>query len=157
MVLGIDPGLASCGWAILPDSKTLSLCGCIVTKKDDDLASRLNYVYREVFNLCQQHKVDELAIESLFFAKNSKTALVVAQVIGVIKAAAYQAGANVFEYTPLQIKIAITGYGRAGKEQVANLVEQSLGEIKQLANNHTADAAATALTHFFTMKKEILS
>jgi len=152
MVLGIDPGLASCGWAILADPQTLSLCGCIVTKKDEELSSRLDRLYQKIFNLCRKYKIDELAVESIFFAKNSKTALLIAQVIGVVRIAAYQAGARVFEYTPLQIKIAITGYGRAEKEQVIALVEQSLGENKKLTNNHTADAAAAALTHFFTMK-----
>jgi crossover junction endodeoxyribonuclease RuvC len=152
MVLGIDPGLASCGWAILADPQTLSLCGCILTKKEDNLSSRLDQIYQEIFSLCQKYKIDELAVESVFFAKNSKTALLIAEVIGVVRVAACRAGARVFEYTPLQIKIAITGYGRAQKEQVIALVGQSLGESKQLTNNHTADAAAAAMTHFFTMK-----
>jgi len=157
MILGVDPGLASCGWAVLANRDRLLDCGCIVTKKNDDLGDRLNKIYHQVKNICQDHKVEELAIESLFFAKNTKTALVVAQVIGVVKAAAFDVGAGAFEYTPLQIKVAITGYGRAEKNQVAAMIKESLGDNGKLANNHTADAAAAALTHLFTMKKEILT
>ncbi|MGI6278459.1 MAG: crossover junction endodeoxyribonuclease RuvC [Patescibacteria group bacterium] len=157
MVLGIDPGLASCGWAILPDSKTLSYCGCLETKKADSLANRLGQIYDQVIDLCQKHQVEELAIESLFFAKNTKTALLVAQAMGAIKAAAYKKGVRVFEYTPLQIKIAITGYGRAEKDQVISMIKEELGNNQQLNNNHAADAVAAALTHFFTLKKEVLS
>ncbi|MDD3679678.1 MAG: crossover junction endodeoxyribonuclease RuvC [Candidatus Shapirobacteria bacterium] len=156
MVLGIDPGLASCGWAILSDAQTLIRSGCIVTKKADDLASRLDQIYCQTEDLCRQHKIDELAIESLFFAKNTKTALLVAQAMGAIKAAADNAGAKVFEYTPLQIKIAITGYGRAQKDQVVSMIRQSLGESVVLGNNHASDAIAAALTHLFTLKKEQL-
>ncbi|MDD5073831.1 MAG: crossover junction endodeoxyribonuclease RuvC, partial [Candidatus Shapirobacteria bacterium] len=156
MVLGIDPGLASCGWAILPDSKTLSVCGCLVTTRADDLSNRLGQLYQQVVDLCQKYRVEELAIESLFFAKNTKTALLVAQVMGAIKAAAYHSGVRVFEYTPLQIKIAITGYGRADKNQIAAMVKQELGENDQLVNNHAADAVAAALTHLFTMRKDQL-
>ena len=156
MVLGIDPGLASCGWAILPNNKTLSVCGCLTTKKTDDLADRLSQLYQQVINLCQKYQVEELAIESLFFAKNTKKAFLVAQAMGAIKAAAHQSGARVFEYTPLQIKIALTGYGRADKNQVVSMVRQELGENNQLANNHAADAVAAALTHLFTMKKDQL-
>jgi len=156
MILGIDPGLASCGWAILPDSKTLSSCGCLETKKADNLANRLGQIYDQVIDLCQKNQVEEVAIESLFFAKNTKTALLVAQAMGAIKAAAYKNGAKVFEYTPLQIKIAITGYGRAEKSQVISMTKEELGDNQLLNNNHAADAVAVALTHFFTLKKEAL-
>ncbi len=156
MVLGIDPGLASCGWAVLPNAQTLSSCGCITTKKEVDLAFRLSQLYREVFGLCRQYQIKELAIESVFFAKNTKTAFLVAQAMGVIKAAAAQAEVSVFEYTPLRIKIAVTGYGRAEKSQVTEMVCQSLGENEQLANDHVADAAAAALTHLVTLRKEDL-
>lgn len=155
MVLGVDPGLASCGWAILPDSKTLLSCGCLKTTKTDNLADRLGQLYQQIEKLCQEYQVEELAIESLFFAKNTKTAFLVSQAMGAIKAAANRSRVQVFEYTPLQIKIAITGYGRADKDQIAAMIRQELGENNQLANNHAADAVATALTHLFTMKKQL--
>lgn len=156
MILGIDPGLASCGFAILSSGDHLESCGCLTTKKTLPLATRLNQIYQEVTKLCQENDIDQMAIESLFFAKNSKTAIQVAQAMGVVKAAADQAGIKVYEYTPPQIKIAITGYGRADKNQVIAMVSQSLG-CDGLTNNHAADAAAAAMTHFFTLRKEALT
>ena len=154
MILGIDPGVASSGWAVLDDNHQLVVCGCIKTKKIDDFADRLSQIYHQVQDLCREHKVNELAIESIFFAKNAKTAIVVAQAMGVIKAAASSLGIKVFDYTPLQIKIAITGYGRAEKCQVAQMVQRTLEVDDVIKNNHAADAAAAALTHIFTLKHD---
>jgi len=155
IILGIDPGLAHCGWAVIDtgdNGNQLISCGCIETEKSEDFAKRLGRIYNQVKKLCRQYKAKELAIESIFFAKNVKTAISVAQAMGAIKAAAQNSGVAVFEYTPLQIKIAITGYGRASKEQIIKMVGESFKKKEVISNNHAADAAAVALTHTFTMK-----
>ena len=155
MILGIDPGLASTGWAVIDagdDGNRLVSCGCIETEKSEDFAKRLGQIYNQIKRLCRQYKIRELVIESIFFAKNMKTAINVAQAMGAVKAAAQNSGVAVFEYTPLQIKMAITGYGRADKEQIIKMVGESLKEKEVISDNHAADAAATALTHIFTMR-----
>jgi crossover junction endodeoxyribonuclease RuvC len=152
MVLGIDPGLASTGWAVVDSGNRLVSCGCFKTKRDEGFAVRLAKIYNQIDKLCRNYKIRELAIESIFFAKNVKTAIIVAQAMGAIKAAAQNLKVAVFEYTPLQIKIAITGYGRADKEQVIKMVGESLKGKNIIENNHAADAAAAALTHIFTNK-----
>ena len=91
-------------------------------------------------------------MESLFFAKNVRSAMAVAEAIGVIKVAAKNLGKAIFEYTPLQIKIALVGYGRAEKEQVELMVRDCLGLEEPITPGHASDAVATALTHGFTMK-----
>ena len=116
MILGIDPGVASTGWAVLDKDKLIA-SGCIKTSKKDDFSCRLSQIYQEVAEICSRWSVADLAIEEIFFAKNAKTALKVAQVMGAIKTAAQNNGVRVFGYTPLQIKIAVVGYGRAEKNR----------------------------------------
>jgi len=153
MILGVDPGLAHCGWAVINnDGDQLVSYGCIETKKNEDFAKRLGQIYNQIKELCRQYKIKELAIESIFFAKNVKTAINVAQAMGAIKAAAQNSEVVVFEYTPLQVKIAITGYGRADKEQIIKMVGESLKKKEVINDDHAADAAAVALTHIFTIK-----
>jgi len=148
--LGIDPGLASTGWAVIDKKGRLRGWGCLETSKKDDLSFRLQEIYQKIEELTKQYALDELAIEGIFLAKNAKTAVIIAQVVGVIKVAAQRRGLKVFEYTPLQIKMAITGYGRADKEQMMAMVGQSFSQKEIIGNNHAADAAACALTHLFT-------
>jgi len=153
MILGIDPGLAHCGWAIIKpngDSNQLVSCGCVETKKGEDFAKRLAQIYNQIKELCRRYKIEELAVESIFFAKNMKTAINIAQVIGTVKVAAQNSKTTVFEYTPLQVKMAITGYGRADKKQITKMIGESLEKKEVIGNNHAADAAAIALTHIFT-------
>jgi len=150
MVLGIDPGLAACGWAVLNKNHQIIACGCIKTKKEDKISKRLGQIYQQIQKLCRQYKITKVAIEAIFFAKNVKTAIVVAQAMGAVKAAADRMRIEVFEYTPLQIKIAITGYGRAEKHQVVQMLKQTLKNGSLIKNGHAADAAATGLTHIFT-------
>jgi len=152
MVLGIDPGLASTGWAVVDNKKSLVAYGCIETDKKEDFSSRLAKIHNQVRDLCRQYHIEVMAVESIFFAKNVKTAITVAQSLGAIKVAARNLKVAVFEYTPLQIKIAITGYGRATKEQVMIMVAGNFKDEQIITNNHAADAAAAALTHIFTMR-----
>ncbi|MBP8590966.1 crossover junction endodeoxyribonuclease RuvC [Candidatus Shapirobacteria bacterium] len=152
MILGIDPGVASTGWAVLDKNKLIA-SGCIKTSKEDDFSSRLSQIYKEVEEICSRWAVADLAIEEVFFAKNAKTALKVAQVMGAIKAAAQNKGVRVFGYTPLQIKIAVVGYGRAEKKQVELMVGQTINLDQKINSNHAVDALAAALTHQVIFKK----
>lgn len=154
-VLGIDPGLASIGWAVLEFAKGFKLieCGCFKTKKGEDFSSRLAIIFEEIKKLTKKYDLEVLAVEGLYFAKNVKTAIGVAQCLGVIKLAGKKLGLRVVEYTPLNVKMTITGYGRAEKQQVEFMVKQTLGIKGEIKPNHAADAVAVALTHCFTNSK----
>jgi len=152
MILGIDPGVASTGWAVLDKDKLIA-SGCIKTSKKDDFSYRLSQIYQEVAEICSRWSVVDLAIEEIFFAKNAKTALKVAQAMGAIKTAAQNNGVRVFGYTPLQIKIAVVGYGRAEKKQVELMVEQMVVLNEKINSHHAVDALAAALTHQVIFKK----
>jgi len=157
MILGIDPGLENTGWGIIDlrsqisDYKLID-CGVIVTNNKDKSVDRLGKIYNELEIIIKKYKVDEMAIETLFFAKNAKSALKVAEAIGVIKVCGNNNGLQVAEYTPLQVKSALVGYGRAEKEQVEVMVRDSLNLDELITPSHAADAVAVALTHGFTMK-----
>ena len=150
MILGIDPGLANVGWAVLEDEKSLVECGCITTKISEDSAKRLGEIYEQLEKLIKKFKVKEVAIETLFFAKNAKSAMQVAEMIGVIKICGEKNKIKVFGYTPLQVKMALVGYGRAEKEQVETMVRSILNLKKNISPSHASDAVAVALTHIFT-------
>jgi crossover junction endodeoxyribonuclease RuvC len=169
MILGIDPGLANIGWAILDPTKAshsdgqvsdvseyeLIECGCLVTKISDGSAVRLNKIYQEIEGLIKKFKIKEVAIETLFFAKNSSSAINVAEAIGVIKVCGERCGLQVFGYTPLQVKMALVGYGRAEKEQVEIMVRHFLNLEKAISPSHASDAVAVGLTHLFTCRELI--
>ena len=145
MILGIDPGLANLGWAVM-DGEELVEYGCIETKAGLRAEIRLEEIYNQVKDLIKKYKVDGLAIESLYFAKNAKSAIKVAEVMGVVKLCARKCGVEVDEYTPLQIKVALTGYGRAGKDQVEDMVKRLLGREEPIKPDHASDAVAVAMT-----------
>ncbi len=149
MILGIDPGLENTGWAVIKDGRLVGV-GVILTSKKDSSQARLKKIYEEIQKIIKKEKVNVVSMESLFFAKNAKSALEVAEAIGVIKIAAEDLKVAVFEYTPLQIKMALVGYGRAEKEQVEVMVRQSLGIEKNIKPSHASDAVAAALTHEYT-------
>ncbi len=151
MILGIDPGLENTGYGIIEGEKLVA-CGVIVTSKKDSSVDRLGKIYSELEKIIKKFRVGEMAIETLFFAKNAKSALKVAEAIGVIKICGQKNGLSVAEYTPLQVKQALVGYGRAEKEQVEIMVRDSLNLEKLITPSHAADAVAVALTHGFTMK-----
>lgn len=152
MILGIDPGLANVGWAVLKDEKTLVKCGCIVTKTNKESSKRLGEIYEALEMIIKDFGIDEIAIETLFFAKNKLSALKVAEMIGVIKVCGCKNKLSVFGYTPLQVKMALVGYGRAEKEQVEQMVRNILGLEENISPSHASDAVAVALTHVFTNK-----
>jgi crossover junction endodeoxyribonuclease RuvC len=151
MILGIDPGLENTGWGVVDNNKLIE-CGVIVTNKKNSSVDRLGKIYEELENIIKKFKVDDMAIETLFFAKNAKSAIKVSEAIGVIKVCGKKNGLQVAEYTPLQVKSALVGYGRAEKEQVEIMVRDSLNLDELITPSHAADAVAVALTHGFTMK-----
>lgn len=150
-VLGIDPGLTRCGYSVLEPtgrgrSKAIAI-GVIKTAPESALAERLLEVRDEVASLLVEYKPVVVAIERIFFQNNVKTAIPVAQVSGVIIAAAAGSGARVAEYSPSQIKAAVAGDGRADKEQVQTMVQNLLGLAAAPSPADAADAAAVALCH----------
>lgn len=152
MILGIDPGLENTGFALVDNNKLVE-CGVVkIETRNKKLDSRLKDIYDELNKLIKKYKPEAVAFETLFFAKNVTSAIKVAEAIGVIKIAAFNNSLEVFGYTPLQVKMALTGYGRAEKEQVESMVRACLELEEPIKPSHAADAVAVALTHGFTMK-----
>lgn len=158
IILGIDPGLAKTGCGIISmrsDQPKIITYGVISTKKDQSLPIRLKTIYDDIRELCREYKPNVAAIESIFFAANVKTAVAVAQARGVAILATEEGGADIAEYSPLQIKQAIVGYGRASKKQIQEMVKVLLSLDEAPKPDHAADALAVALTHAFRMKLTI--
>jgi len=155
VILGIDPGFARVGWAVVEVQSSkfkVQSCGCVETSKNIDSQERLVDVYKQVCALIKKYKPDILAIEELFFTTNAKTAFKVGEARGVIILAGAMQKIPVFSYTPLQVKIAVTGYGKADKGQVGRMVKAIL-KLKEMPKlDDTVDAIAVALTHAFTKK-----
>lgn len=154
-ILGVDPGIGRCGWAIL-EARGSKLearnFGCIETNSKTPVEKRLEEVYSQITKIIKVHKPEALAIEELFFGSNSKTAFIVGEARGVILLAAAQNNLEISIYTPLQVKIALTGYGRAEKAQVGQMVKVLL-KLKEIPKpDDTADALAVAITHAFSSK-----
>ena len=159
VVLGIDPGIGRCGWGFVEkkDSKNkATVYGCIETSSKDKVEERLVGISDEVEDLIKKNKPDVIAIEELFFGTNSKTALVVGQARGVVLLVAAKRKIPVFAYTPLQVKMALTGYGRADKNQIAQMTKVILNLEKIPKIDDTSDALAVALTHIFSAKMDKL-
>ena len=150
IVLGIDPGYAIVGYGILDFKsghfKILDF-GSIETSADENFTDRISKIYESIKFLIKKYKVSEVAVEELFFNKNSKTAIMVAEARGVLLVCAVKLCGNLFEYTPLQIKQAMVGYGRADKRQVQQMVRVFLNLDKIPKPDDAADALAVALTH----------
>lgn len=154
-VLGVDPGIARTGWGVIEVQNSefrVQNYGCIETNSKTEVSKRLEEIYTEILMLIKKYSPDEMAIEELFFNTNAKTAFVVGQARGVVILAAGQKNIPLTIYTPLQVKIAVTGYGRAEKNQIGKMVKTilSLSEIPK--PDDTADALAVGLTHLFSRK-----
>jgi crossover junction endodeoxyribonuclease RuvC len=148
-ILGIDPGIERTGYAVLQKKGrdfVLIECGCIKTSKTARNSLRLLEIKKDLLHLLDKHRPDKVAVESLFFAANSKTAMVVGQARGVVLVTAEEHGVQVAEVTPLQVKIAVTGYGRADKHQVQRMIQKILKLNKIPKPDDAADAAAIAWT-----------
>ena len=149
-ILGIDPGVAIVGFGVVDSDKgknRLVKCGVITTPAHTQLSSRLNSSYLDLMELIATFKPEAIAIEELFFNTNITTGISVAQARGVILLACYQSGVPVYEYTPLQVKQAVCGYGRAEKKQVMDMVRRILNLQDVPRPDDAADAVAIALCH----------
>ncbi len=155
IILGIDPGYATVGYGIIKTqgSKNFALdYGAITTPKTQPLPERLTFIAKEISELIEKHQPDAISIEELFFQNNRKTAIFVAEARGAIIVSCMQNCSNLYEYTPLQIKQAMTGYGRADKNQIQQMVKIMLGLSDIPRPDDAADALAVALTHAQTNK-----
>lgn len=154
-ILGIDPGTGILGFGVIEADKgkaQLVDAGVIRTPAKEDDAVRLQTIFEEITDIIAQNKPEVMAVEKLFFAQNVTTAMTVSQARGVVLLAGKQAGLEIYEYTPLQIKQALTGYGRAEKKQIQEMVRVIL-QLKEVPKpDDCADALAAAITHSMTMR-----
>ena len=149
IILGIDPGYAIIGYGVIDTTKSNMVLdyGAITTPKEDSLPIRLEAIESSLKFLFDKFKPDVVAIEELFYIKNQKTVIQVAQARGVIMLACQKYCGNIYEYTPLQIKQALTGQGRAEKAQVQYMVKAILGLNSIPKPDDAADALAVAICH----------
>jgi crossover junction endodeoxyribonuclease RuvC len=155
LVLGIDPGTAITGYGLVKgegDDLTLVAYGAITTSSDWPLPERLQRIYQELTALIEDQQPTAAAVEELFFSKNVRTALSVGQARGVALLAAANARLSIHEYTPLQVKQAIAGYGRATKDQVQQMVKMLLALDSVPQPDDAADAIAVAICHIHSAK-----
>lgn len=149
-ILGIDPGIATIGFAVLDYEKNrfqLVKCGVITTPAHTSLSSRLNRIFDDLSDLIDLFHPDAVSIEELFFNTNITTGISVAHGRGVILLACQRAGIKIYEYTPLQVKQAVAGYGRAEKKQIMEMVKRICGLQAVPRPDDAADAVALAICH----------
>lgn len=150
IVLGIDPGYAIVGWGLIEfknNSYKPLRFGAVTTQAEMTFNKRLHIIYEDIQQILKMFKPDYVAIEKLYFQTNQKTAIMVAEARGVILLAAQQFGIPIFEYTPLQVKTAVTGYGKAKKGQVMEMTRRLLNLPEVPKPDDTADALAIAICH----------
>jgi len=158
-ILGIDPGYAIVGYGIVDADHgkfTLIDCGAVTTGADMPFHKRLKTVFEDMSYVIKTYNPDEVSIEKLFFNSNQKTAIDVAQARGVTLLPAINADIPIFEYTPLQVKSSIVGYGRAEKHQVQEMVRNMLRLKDIIKPDDTADAVALAITHGLSLGRRQL-
>ncbi len=149
-ILGIDPGVATIGFGVVDSDKSrqnLVKCGVITTPAHTSLSSRLEQIFRDMADLLDLFKPDAVSIEELFFNTNITTGISVAHARGVILLACRLAKVPIFEYTPLQVKQSVVGYGRAEKKQVMEMVKRLCSLPAPPKPDDAADAVALALCH----------
>jgi crossover junction endodeoxyribonuclease RuvC len=150
VILGLDPGTASTGFGVISVAGNRLRAveyGVVDTPAGMPLEKRLELIFAGVVEVLGRHRPDATAVESLFFNTNVRTAFAVGQARGVTLLACSQAGCQVFEYTPLQVKQAVVGYGKAGKDQVMEMVRALLGLSETPRPDHAADALGVAICH----------
>ena len=149
-ILGIDPGLATVGYGVLKFEKnrfTTMAYGAIITPPHIPVHDRLLMIYDDLQKIIDLHKPDDLSIEELFYNTNQKTVIAVCEARGVILLCAHKNGLDISEYTPLQVKQSVVGYGRAEKIQVQSMVKNILNLDKIPKPDDAADAVALAICH----------
>lgn len=150
IVLGIDPGFGRVGYGVIQYVKNKYYVleyGCITTEANSYFPKRLNKIENDLEEIISRYNIDAASIEDLYFNTNSKTAIKVAEARGVILNTLVKNDIDIFEYTPLQAKMAIVGYGRADKIQVKNMVKEFLNLEKMPRLDDTTDALAIAICH----------
>jgi crossover junction endodeoxyribonuclease RuvC len=156
LALGIDPGTATTGYGLVklrPDGTLEAVAyGVIITPPHTAAHERLLMLFTDIKDLLALHRPDAFAVEKLFFQRNVSTALAVGQARGVVLLAIAQAGGDVAEYTPNQVKQAVAGYGAAGKRQVQEMVRTLLNLPELPRPDDAADALAIAITHLHTRR-----
>ena len=149
-ILGLDPGIATIGFGLVESGRSkysLVRCGVITTPAHTSLSSRLEQIYDDLTQLLDAFKPEAVSIEELFFNTNITTGIAVAHGRGVILLACQKAGVKIYEYTPLQVKQAVCGYGRAEKSQVMDMVRRLCNLKAPPKPDDAADAVALALCH----------
>ena len=152
-ILGIDPGYAIVGWGVVEyiSNRFAPIgYGAVITEKDTPFEQRLVEIYESVFDICKRYQPEALSIEKLYYQHNQTTVIGVAEARGVILLAAAQCGVPIYEYTPMQVKQAITGYGKAVKKQVQEMTRVLLHLPAVPKPDDTADALAMAITFCHT-------
>ena len=152
-VLGIDPGYAIVGWGVVEyiGNRFAPIgYGAVITEKDTPFEQRLVEIYEGVLDICKRYQPEALSIEKLYYQHHQTTVIGVAEARGVILLAAAQAGLPIYEYTPMQVKQAVTGYGKAVKKQVQEMTRMLLSLPAVPKPDDTADALAMAITFCHT-------
>ncbi len=155
IILGIDPGTATTGWGVIGENKgkpSYLACGVISTPSDAELEDRLWMIYKDMTTLMEKFKPNTCILEQLFFNTNAKTAFLVGQASGVVLLTARLYQIKTYLYTPLQVKMAISGYGRADKKQIQQMVKNLLLLDFVPEPDDAADALAIALTHCYSYR-----
>ncbi len=155
LTLGVDPGTATVGYAVVAEEKgklRLLVCDVVITPKEMPFPQRLSMIYHGISEIIQLYKPQDAAVEELFFARNARTAIAVGQGRGIILLAASEAGLPVAEYTPMQVKQAVQGYGSATKHQVGEMVRMLLNLESVPKPDDAADAAAIAICHIHSSR-----
>ena len=156
--MGIDPGLATVGYGFLHFSRGVFKpidYGAVLTPAGVSVESRLSEIFDNITELVKTYKPAAVSVEKLFFNTNEKTAINVSQARGVIILAVHRCGVPIFEYTPLQIKQAVTGYGRAEKAQIMYMVKKILSLEREPRPDDTADALAAAICHAYSSESAL--
>ena len=160
VILGIDPGLAHTGWGVVETRGTACRArayGCVTTTAGEPIDLRLGRICRTLAEVIEKYGPTELAIESIYFGENTKSAIATAQARGAAIVACSAAGLAVGEYTPMQIKQAVVGTGSADKHQVAYMVRNVLALDHEPRPDHAADALAAAVCHAIVSRTKSLS
>lgn len=161
-VLGIDVGFATTGWSIIEkdgfskNGMKLVDYGVILTDSKTPFEERLLQLFNGLCNIIDQHSPDQMAVESIFYFKNQKTVINVSQARGVILLAGKIKNIDTFNYTPLQVKTSVTGYGRAEKKQVQKMIQMIFGLKEVPKPDDAADAVAIAVCHISSYRKSDL-
>jgi len=157
ILLGVDPGIARLGYGVIEvqgNHLHAIAYGCIETPAHTPVAERLQTIYHRLTDVIRQHQPNVMIVEELFFSRNVTTAFVVGQARGVALLAAAEGGLTTAEYTPMQVKQAVVGYGKAEKKQVQEMVKILLRLTQIPKPDDTADALAIAITHAHTSPME---